>query len=117
MRNLDQGNLVIFVLVARAGLLALPAGAAAAWLHPDTGDPKEVCTGRIRQGTLAGAVGGLVLTMIGPIAVVVVIGPLAGATAGALSGVNCRRSPAGLACRYWRWSRLRLTAQGPVRLA
>jgi len=91
MQNLDQGNLVILVLVAMAGLLALPAGAAAAWLHPGSGDPQEVRTDRIRQGTLAGivagAVGGLVLTMIGPIAVVMmVIGPLAGATAGALSG-------------------------------
>jgi uncharacterized membrane protein len=74
-----------------AGLLALPAGVMAAWLHPATGDPQEVRTDRIRQGTLAGtvagAVGGLVLTMIGPIAVVMmVIGPLAGAAAGALSG-------------------------------
>ena len=92
MQSLDQGNLVIFTLVAMAGFLALPAGAAAAWLHPGTGDPQEVRTGRIRQGTLAGAVagavGGVLLTMIGPIAVVMmVIGPLAGATAGALSAV------------------------------
>jgi hypothetical protein len=91
MRNLDQGNLVIFVLVAMAGVLALPAGAAAARLHQGTGEPQDVRRARIRQGTLAGtvagAVGGLVLTMIGPIAVVMmVIGPLAGATAGALSG-------------------------------
>jgi hypothetical protein len=82
---------VILVLVAMAGLLALPAGAAAAWLHGGTGDPQEVCTGRIRQGALAGAVagavGGLVLTVIGPIAVVMmVIGPLAGAAAGTLGG-------------------------------
>ena len=45
----------------------------------------------IRQATLAGAVagavGGLVLTVIGPVAVVMMImGPLAGATGGALSG-------------------------------
>jgi hypothetical protein len=91
LQNDDQAFLVIFVLVASSGLLALPAGAAAARLHPGTGDPQDVRTGRIRQGALAGAVagavGGLVLTMIGPVAVVMmVIGPLAGATAGALSG-------------------------------
>lgn len=36
MRNLDQGNLVMLVLVAMAGVVALPAGAAVARLHHGT---------------------------------------------------------------------------------
>ncbi len=93
----DNGALPL-IAVAMASLLAAPAGLAAAWLLPCTGDPQEARAARIRQGLLAGAVAGavcgLMLTLIFVLAVfLMVIGPLAGAAVGAAGGVLAADHP------------------------
>jgi hypothetical protein len=84
---------VILWLVAGA-----MAGLAAAWLLPGTADPRELRARRTRQGLLAGAtagaVGGLLITVIFVgVGFLMVIGPLAGAAGGALGGAVAAAYP------------------------
>lgn len=85
------GNLfsALFILVLVALLIAGFAGAAAAWLVTGIENPDELRAARIRQGILAGAtagaVGGLVPTVIFLIlGAMMVLGPLAGIAGGTL---------------------------------
>jgi hypothetical protein len=100
----DIGPVLFLIVLAMACLFAAPAGVAAAWLLPGTGDPQELRAARIRQGLLAGAVAGavcgVVLTLFFVLAVIIMAaGPLAGAAAGAVGGVAAhhprRLRPAG----------------------
>ena len=91
------GPLVLGMLVLTF-LLAVPAGVAAAWLLPGTGDPQELREARIRQGLLAGSVAGaacgLLLTNFFVVAVfMMVIGPLFGAAGGAVGGAVAADHP------------------------
>jgi hypothetical protein len=103
-RYIDLIFLVLLVTTVLSGTLA---GAAAPWLRPGTGDPKELREARIRQGMLAGsasgAVAGLVLTDFVAIAVfMMVLGPLLGAAGGALGGAVAADHPRRLApVRSW----------------
>jgi hypothetical protein len=94
-RYVDLILLLLFVTTILSGALA---GAAASWLRPGTGDPKELREARIRQGLLAGtasgAVAGLVLTNFVAIAVfMMVLGPMLGAVGGALGGMVAADHP------------------------
>jgi hypothetical protein len=93
-----------FLIVSVIAFLAAPAaaGIAAAWLLPGTDDSQELRARRTRQGLLAGviagAAGGLLITVIFVgVGVVMIIGPLAGAVGGAFGGTVAagypRRSP------------------------
>jgi hypothetical protein len=94
-RYIDLIFLVLFVTTILSGALA---GAAASWLRPGTGDPKELREARIRQGLLAGsasgAVAGLALTNFFAIAVfMMVLGPVLGAAGGAVGGAVAADHP------------------------
>ena len=91
-------DLILLVLLVTTTLSGTLAGAAASWLRPGTGDPRESREARIRQGLLAGtasgAVAGLVLTDFVAIAVfMMVLGPLLGAAGGALGGAVAADHP------------------------
>jgi hypothetical protein len=84
---------VILFLVAGA-----TAGLAAGWLLPGTADQRELRAWRVRQGLLAGvtagAVGGLLITVIFVgIGFLMIIGPPAGAAGGALGGAVAAAYP------------------------
>jgi len=84
---------VILLLVAGA-----TAGLVAGWLLPGTADAQELRARRARQGLLAGvtagAVGGLLITVIFVgIGFLMIIGPLAGAAGGALGGAVAAAYP------------------------
>ncbi len=98
VKAVGDDNALPLIVVAMAGLLAVPAGLAAAWLLPRAGDPQEVRAAQIRQGLLAGAVAGAVcgmlLTLIFVLAFfMMVIGPLVGAAAGTVGGAFAADHP------------------------
>ncbi len=93
-----DNNALPLIVVAMSCLLAAPAGLAAAWLLPHTGDPQQLRAAQVRQGLLAGAVAGAVcgilLTLIFVLAFfMIVVGPLAGAVAGVLGGAFAADHP------------------------
>jgi hypothetical protein len=88
----DIGQILFLIVLAMTFLIAIPAGLAAAWLQPETGEPQELRAKRIRQGllagTVAGAVCGVLLTFYSVVAVFMMfVGPVAGAVAGAAGGL------------------------------
>jgi tetrahydromethanopterin S-methyltransferase subunit G len=98
LRDLDQLYPAFLIMAVMVSLLLTPAGVAAAWSLPGTGDPQELRAARIRQGRLAGviagAVCGVLLTVLFPLAVfVMVIGPLFGALFGAFGGAVAADHP------------------------
>jgi hypothetical protein len=93
-----DSNALPLIVVAMSCLLAAPAGLAAAWLLPRTGDRQQLRAAQVRQGLLAGAVAGAVcgilLTLIFVLAFfMMVVGPLAGAAAGVLGGAFAADHP------------------------
>jgi len=97
----DIGTILGLIMLAVALVLAIPAGLAASWLLPDTGDPKDLRHARIRQGLFAGAIAGaacgVVLTYLSVVAVfLMVLGPMAGALAGVVGGAIAADRPRGL---------------------
>jgi len=94
----NDGQGIVLIVAAMAGLLAVPAGLMAAWAVPDAGDPEDLRVARLRQGSLAGAVAGavcgLVLTYFSVVAVfMMLVGPIAGALAGAAAGALAAQHP------------------------
>ena len=94
----NDGQGLVLIVAAMAGLLAVPAGLMAAWAVPDAGDPEDRRVARLRQGSLAGAVAGavcgLVLTYFSVVAVfMMLVGPIAGALAGAAAGALAAQHP------------------------
>ena len=94
----DIGTILGLIMLAAAFVLAIPAGLAASWLLPDTGDPKDLRDARIRQGLFAGAIAGaacgVVLTYLSVVAVfMMVLGPMAGALAGVIGGAIAADRP------------------------
>ena len=100
-------SLQLLAIVTTTVLFAAPAGAAAAWLLPGTGDPQELRMARSRQGVLAGTVAGafcgLLLTNFFVVAVfMLVAGPLLGAGGGAFGGILAADHPRrSLVVRSW----------------
>ena len=94
----DIGSILFLIVLAAAFVLAIPAGLAASWLLPDTGDPKDLRDTRIRQGLIAGVVAGaacgVVLTYFSVVAMfMMVLGPMAGALAGVVGGAVAADHP------------------------
>ena len=90
--------LILLSMFAATLLFGTLAGAVASWLRSGTEDPDALREARIRQGLLAGsmagAVGGVVLTNFFAIAFfMMVLGPMLGAAGGALGGVVAADHP------------------------
>jgi len=97
----NNGQGLVLIVAAMAGLLAVPAGLMAAWAVPDAGEAEDLRVARLRQGSLAGAVAGavcgLVLTYFSVVAVfMMLVGPVAGALSGAAAGALAAQYPIGL---------------------
>ena len=94
----NNGQGLVPIVAAMAGLLAVPAALMAAWAVPAAGDPEDLRVARLRQGSLAGAVAGavcgLVLTYFSVVAVFMM---LAGPGSSRRSGRRGRRCPGGSA--------------------
>lgn len=99
-------GLIPYLILSLVAFLvaAATAGVAAGWLPSGIADPQELRARRARQGLLAGvtagAVGGLLITVIFVgIGFMMIVGPLAGAAGGAFGGAiaaaHPRKSPAG----------------------
>jgi hypothetical protein len=91
-------SLQLLITITTIFLLGIPAGAAAVWRLPGTGDPETLRAARNRQGPLAGAVTGAVCGMMltGFFMTAVffmILGPVLGALGGALGGVLAADHP------------------------